>query len=173
VIEQRQIADGPFAGSLFANLITKLVADVVKIERSEGDDGMRQWPPLTAASATSAAFSENFASVNCNKRSVAPDLKNADDVACDILHTSRVFDAEHARSCGFLTDVCASDDWSALVTQAASDAALLADDSRHALLHQNRDHRLLDQDMAALVRSASHPGLAQWIASYLAALKQP
>ena len=77
VIELGQIAAGPFAGSLFADL----GADVVKIERPDGGDGMRQWPPLTAASAPSAAFSENFASVNRNKRSVALDLKNTDDVA--------------------------------------------------------------------------------------------
>ena len=81
------------------------------------------------------------------------------------------FEAEHAKSCGFLTDVCASDDWPALVTQAAADAAVLDDDSRRALLQQSRDDRHLDQDMAALVRSASRPGLAQRIAGYLASLK--
>ena len=43
VIELGQIAAGPFAGSLFADL----GADVVKIERPDGGDGMRQWPPLT------------------------------------------------------------------------------------------------------------------------------
>ena len=64
VIELGQIAAGPFAGSLFADL----GADVVKIERPDGGDGMRQWPPLTATSATSAVFSENFASVDRNKR---------------------------------------------------------------------------------------------------------
>ena len=95
------------------------------------------------------------------------------DAARDILQTSRVFDAEHAKSCGFLTDVCASDDWPVLVTQAAADAAVLDDDSRHALLQHSRDDRHLDQDMAALVRSASRPGLAQRIAGYLASLKQP
>ena len=94
------------------------------------------------------------------------------DAARDILQTSRVFDAEYARSCGFLTDVCASDNWPALVTQAAVDAAAIADDSRIALLQQSRDDRYLDQDMAALVRSASHPGLAQRIAAYLSSLKQ-
>ena len=95
------------------------------------------------------------------------------DAARDILQTSRVFDAEHARSCGFLTELRASDDWPALVTQAAVDAAALADDSRHALLQQSRDDRHLDQDMAALVRAASRPGLAQRIAVYLSSLKQP
>ena len=77
VIELGQIAAGPFAGSLFADL----GADVVKIERPDGGDGMRQWPPLTGASDNTPGFSENFASVNRNKRSVALDLKHADDVA--------------------------------------------------------------------------------------------
>ena len=71
VIELGQIAAGPFAGSLFADL----GADVVKIERPDGGDGMRQWPPLTVTSGNTSGFSENFASVNRNKRSVILDLK--------------------------------------------------------------------------------------------------
>ena len=43
-IELGQIAAGPFAGSLLADL----GADVVKIERPDGGDGMRSWPPLSA-----------------------------------------------------------------------------------------------------------------------------
>ena len=42
VLELGQIAAGPFAASLLADL----GADVVKIERPDGGDGMRQWPPL-------------------------------------------------------------------------------------------------------------------------------
>ena len=72
VIELGQIAAGPFAGSLLADL----GADVVKIERPDGGDGMRSWPPLSAAVAGEAPYSENFASVNRNKRSVALDLKD-------------------------------------------------------------------------------------------------
>lgn len=75
VLELGQIAAGPFAGSLFADL----GADVVKIERPDGGDGMRAWPPLNATN-DGAAFSENFASLNRNKRSVALDLKDADDI---------------------------------------------------------------------------------------------
>ena len=75
VIILGQIAAGPFAGSLFADL----GADVVKIERPDGGDGMRQWPPLTGASDNTSGFSENFASVTRNKRSVILDLKNAND----------------------------------------------------------------------------------------------
>ena len=78
VLELGQIAAGPFAASLFGDL----GADVVKIERPDGGDGMRQWPPLRDPSNTrdGDAYSENFASVNRNKRSVALDLKNKDDI---------------------------------------------------------------------------------------------
>jgi succinate--hydroxymethylglutarate CoA-transferase len=76
VLELGQIAAGPFAGSLLADL----GADVVKVERPDGGDGLRQWPPLTA-NAEGVAFSENFASLNRNKRSLAADLKDPADVA--------------------------------------------------------------------------------------------
>ena len=72
VIELGQIAAGPFAGSLLADL----GADVVKIERPGGGDGMRSWPPLSEAAAGGVPCSENFASVNRNKRSVVLDLKD-------------------------------------------------------------------------------------------------
>lgn len=76
VLEFGQIAAGPFAGSLMADL----GADVVKVERPDGGDGMRSWPPLST-NASGEAYSENFASLNRNKRSVTADLKNADDVS--------------------------------------------------------------------------------------------
>lgn len=76
VLEFGQIAAGPFAGSLLADL----GADVVKIERPDGGDGMRAWPPFSRA-ADGAAFSENFASLNRNKRSLAADLKSESGIA--------------------------------------------------------------------------------------------
>jgi succinate---hydroxymethylglutarate CoA-transferase len=76
VLEFGQIAAGPFAGSLLADL----GADVVKVENPDGGDGMRGWPPLTGADG-GPAFSENFASVNRNKRSIAVDLKDAMSLA--------------------------------------------------------------------------------------------
>jgi crotonobetainyl-CoA:carnitine CoA-transferase CaiB-like acyl-CoA transferase len=75
VLELGQIAAGPFAGSLLADL----GADVVKVERPDGGDGMRSWPPLTEGP-DGEVFSENLASVNRNKRSIALDLKNSGDV---------------------------------------------------------------------------------------------
>jgi succinate---hydroxymethylglutarate CoA-transferase len=74
VLEFGQIAAGPFATSLLADL----GADVVKIERADEGDGMRQWPPLLDGP-DSTRYSGNFASVNRNKRSIALDLKAATD----------------------------------------------------------------------------------------------
>jgi crotonobetainyl-CoA:carnitine CoA-transferase CaiB-like acyl-CoA transferase len=75
VLEFGHIAAGPFAGSLFADL----GADVVKVERPDGGDGMREWPPLEA-NANGEVFSGNFASLNRNKRSISVDLKDETEV---------------------------------------------------------------------------------------------
>lgn len=88
VLEFGQIAAGPFAGSLMADL----GADVVKVERPDGGDGMRAWPPLSE-NAEGDKFSENFASLNRNKRSITANLKDPADVqrlkklaaTCDIV----------------------------------------------------------------------------------------
>jgi crotonobetainyl-CoA:carnitine CoA-transferase CaiB-like acyl-CoA transferase len=65
VTEFCQIAAGPFAGLLLADM----GADVIKVESPEGD-GMRNWPPHTGG------YSENFASLNRGKRSVVLNLKD-------------------------------------------------------------------------------------------------
>ena len=67
VVEFCEIAAGPFCAMLLADM----GAEVVKVERPAGD-AMRMWPPVTDG------FSENFASVNRNKRSVVLDLKTED-----------------------------------------------------------------------------------------------
>jgi crotonobetainyl-CoA:carnitine CoA-transferase CaiB-like acyl-CoA transferase len=71
VIEFCAVAAGPYCGMLLADM----GADVIKVENPQGGDTMRQWPPLTGG------FSENFASVNRNKRSVTLDLKDPQDKA--------------------------------------------------------------------------------------------
>ena len=76
VLEFAQIAAGPFFGCLFADL----GADVVKLERPDGGDGMRDWPPLLKGG-DGETFSGNFASVNRNKRSISVDLKDPADLA--------------------------------------------------------------------------------------------
>lgn len=69
VIEFCQIAAGPFCGMLLADF----GAEVVKVEPPDGD-GLRQWPPLTDG------YSENFASLNRGKQSIALNLKDPADL---------------------------------------------------------------------------------------------
>jgi succinate---hydroxymethylglutarate CoA-transferase len=73
-IEMGHVAAGPFAGMLLADL----GADVVKVEPPSGDM-MRDWPPFATDDAGDS-FSHNFASLNRNKRSVAADFKDPDDL---------------------------------------------------------------------------------------------
>jgi crotonobetainyl-CoA:carnitine CoA-transferase CaiB-like acyl-CoA transferase len=70
VIEFCQVLAGPFCGCLLADM----GADVIKVESPQGDL-MRAWPPLLDG------YSQYFAAVNRNKRSVALDLKNETDRA--------------------------------------------------------------------------------------------
>src|SRR3990167_4954506 len=69
VVEFCQVLAGPYCGMLLADM----GAEVIKIEPPDGDM-MRQWPPISMGS--EGGFSENFASINRNKRSVVLDLKN-------------------------------------------------------------------------------------------------
>jgi crotonobetainyl-CoA:carnitine CoA-transferase CaiB-like acyl-CoA transferase len=64
VIEFCSVAAGPFCGMLLGDM----GADVLKIEPPSGD-ALRSWPPINNG------FSENFASINRNKRSAVLDLK--------------------------------------------------------------------------------------------------
>lgn len=70
VIEFCHVAAGPFCGMTLADM----GADLIKVEPLKGD-GLRGWPPF------SDGYSENFASINRNKRSIALDLKDADSLA--------------------------------------------------------------------------------------------
>ncbi len=71
VVEFCSIAAGPFCGMLLADM----GAEVTKIEPPGAGDALRTWPPINAG------FSENFASLNRNKRSAVLDLKNPEDLA--------------------------------------------------------------------------------------------
>jgi crotonobetainyl-CoA:carnitine CoA-transferase CaiB-like acyl-CoA transferase len=66
VIEVCNVAAGPYCAMLLADL----GADVVKVENPDGGDTLRSWPPITDG------YSENFASLNRNKRSVTLNLKD-------------------------------------------------------------------------------------------------
>ncbi|MVW77829.1 CaiB/BaiF CoA transferase family protein [Bordetella sp. 02P26C-1] len=69
VIEICNVAAGPFCGMLLADM----GADVVKIESPGSGDTLRSWSPITDG------YSENFASLNRNKRSVTLNLKDPAD----------------------------------------------------------------------------------------------
>ena len=75
VLEICNVAAGPFCALLLADL----GADVIKLENPGSGDTLRAWPPHTGPE--NDRLSENFASLNRNKRSVTLDLKNPDDNA--------------------------------------------------------------------------------------------
>lgn len=75
VIEICNVAAGPFCGMLLGDL----GADVIKVENPGSGDTLRAWPPHTGPE--NDLLSENFASLNRNKRSVTLDLKNTADHA--------------------------------------------------------------------------------------------
>ncbi|MEY3718197.1 MAG: hypothetical protein RL727_118 [Pseudomonadota bacterium] len=75
VLEICNVAAGPFCSLLLADL----GADVIKLENPGSGDTLRAWPPHTGPE--NDRLSENFASLNRNKRSVTLDLKNPDDNA--------------------------------------------------------------------------------------------
>src|SRR5699024_12626463 len=70
VIEICNVAAGPYCGMLLADM----GADVIKVERPDTGDSLRSWPPI------SDGYSENFASLNRNKRSVTLNLKDPKDL---------------------------------------------------------------------------------------------
>ncbi len=71
VLEICNVAAGPYCGMLLADM----GADVIKVENPSGGDTLRSWAPITDG------YSENFASLNRNKRSVTLNLKDPDDLA--------------------------------------------------------------------------------------------
>jgi len=70
VIEICNVAAGPFCALLLADM----GADVIKLESPDSGDTLRAWPPHSGPE--DDQLSENFASLNRNKRSITLDLKN-------------------------------------------------------------------------------------------------
>jgi enoyl-CoA hydratase/carnithine racemase len=87
--------------------------------------------------------------------------------AREVLQASQTFDAAQALDWGFVTDVCAPDQWPDAIAKATEAAgALTAEAAARLFRVMTPDHR--DADLAELVRSASQPGLKMRIAAYLA-----
>ena len=70
VIEICNVAAGPFCSMLLADL----GAEIIKLENPGSGDTLRAWPPHTGPA--DDLLSENFASLNRNKKSVCLDLKD-------------------------------------------------------------------------------------------------
>lgn len=71
VVEIAQALAGPFAGEILAHM----GADVVKVERPEGDEARGWGPPFKLGGGPT------FHAVNMNKRSIVLDLKNPEAIA--------------------------------------------------------------------------------------------
>jgi crotonobetainyl-CoA:carnitine CoA-transferase CaiB-like acyl-CoA transferase len=71
VIEICNVAAGPFCSMLLGDM----GAEIIKLENPGSGDTLRAWPPHTGQK--DDLLSENFASLNRNKKSVCLDLKNA------------------------------------------------------------------------------------------------
>jgi enoyl-CoA hydratase/carnithine racemase len=76
------------------------------------------------------------------------------------------FLADEAQACGLVTQIAAQEAWAQVTSDARITASALEQRTQEHLCQVLRgDHA--DQSLAALVRSASHPGLKARIASYL------
>jgi enoyl-CoA hydratase/carnithine racemase len=94
------------------------------------------------------------------------------DSARRLLATTPVFDADEARSLGFLTQVAREEEWRALIDDAADAAGSLSEAARRTMLARTlADTR--DSDMAALVTSVATPGLQQRIVAFLEESRKP
>src|SRR3546814_6009387 len=56
-------------------LLADMGAEVIKVKNPQGGDTLRSWPPLTDG------YSENFASLNRNKKSITANLKDPNDAS--------------------------------------------------------------------------------------------
>lgn len=86
--------------------------------------------------------------------------------ALSILGSARSFDAPEAERIGFVTQATAEAEWPGL-RQHAADTATALDAPTRAALYGVLDTNAPDADMAALVHSASRPGLKARIQQYL------
>jgi enoyl-CoA hydratase len=91
-----------------------------------------------------------------------------DDAAFDLLETSRIFSAQEALACGFVTTIAPQDQWPELIAAHADKAAALSPAAKSTLLAATRDDAGLDADMAALVNAAASPGLADRLRAFVA-----
>lgn len=94
------------------------------------------------------------------------------DAAHTILGENRSFDAEEAHRLGFLTGIAEKSAWPRCVAEAREAAQVLTPEAAAALFHVTAEDTR-EQDMYALVKSVSRPGLKQRLLDYLPSIKKP
>jgi enoyl-CoA hydratase/carnithine racemase len=95
------------------------------------------------------------------------------DNARRLLETTKVFKAQEALKCGFATTLAAPEDWPGIVDRATVAATSLPIAAQRAMLKQTQGPDTRDGDLAALVRSASSPGLKERIEGFVAMRSAP
>jgi len=93
------------------------------------------------------------------------------DAARAILGESRAFDANEAHRLGFVTEIALRAEWPQIIAEAARTAQVL-DPAAAAELFAATAVDTRPEDMAALVRSVTRPGLKHRIEAYLATVKK-
>lgn len=88
------------------------------------------------------------------------------EIARDILQTCRTFDIDEAISIGFINQQVRRDDWQHVISKQIEIAESLTNESRKTLYKLTTLNPQGDGDMAALVKSASAPGLKDRIISF-------
>ncbi|SAL00550.1 enoyl-CoA hydratase [Caballeronia calidae] len=89
-----------------------------------------------------------------------------------LLETAATFDVERATANGFIERVAGPTEYDQVISEAVDRVNALPAGSR-ALLRRVLDPDRADSDLAALVRSASAPGLQKRIATYLSSSTKP
>ncbi|AHG64718.1 enoyl-CoA hydratase/isomerase family protein [Advenella mimigardefordensis] len=87
--------------------------------------------------------------------------------ALEILSSTRTFDAQEAQKIAFMQEIREPEQWPSLIEQAEQNNAILSDVTRRNLYKVLYCSAESDQNLAALVRSASAPGLKDRIRAYL------
>lgn len=85
--------------------------------------------------------------------------------ARELLAATATFDADHAQHIDFIDKILAASEWPAIIESALAAAQILTPQAATALFQQTTPDTRAD-DMAALARSVSAPGLKQRIAHY-------
>ena len=87
--------------------------------------------------------------------------------AINFLESSRIFNSDEALKSGFLTSICEANNWKSKIKEISLEAFNLNYESKSTLMSETLDDKELNNDLAALVRSASKPGLVKRIKEFV------